>query len=410
MERIEIATKTAKVRPFETIQLVPVEPMGSMVDVDVPPREEAVPARRWSARAQLFLVIVVIPTFLVAGYYFLIAAPRFVSEASFLVRSAAYQSPSGIGGAGGAASLSSTRAPGDFADAVNSYVLSRDMVDDLDRGGALRSALSRQESDFLYRFPNFYRKDNREHLYYHYLSMVTADLDKTAGINTVSVTTFRPEDSQNLVNALLQHAEELINRLNDRMTNDAESYAKLAVGRAQDHVIDVGQRLAEFRKSVGSVDPSRESATALEQIAQMTTELAEMQASLQQQISLSPASPAIPPLRDRIRTYQEQIDQEKLKIVGADRSLAGKLSEFERLTLERQLAAKEMDSAFAGLTAARQDSQRQHLYLQRISGPNLADDARYPRRGLGIAMAIVFFLAIFVVVNSVYKGIIEHRS
>ena len=308
-----------------------------------------------------------------------------------------------------AASLSSAGAPGDFADAVNTYILSRDMVEQLEKGDALRSVLSRQESDFLFRFPNFYRRDDREQLYYHYLHMVTADLDTTSGISTVSVTTFRPEDSQKLLNALLQHAEELINRLNDRMMNDAESYAQSVVKRAQDQVVDVGLRLVEFRNSVGSVDPSRESATALDQIAQMTTELAEMQASLQQQIALSPSSPAIPALRERIRTYQEQIEQEKLKIVGADRSLAAKLSEFEKLTLERQLAAREMESALAGLTAARQDAQRQHLYLQRIAGPNLADEARYPRRFLGVTMTLLLFLAIFVVVNSIYKGIIEHR-
>jgi capsular polysaccharide transport system permease protein len=410
MERIKAAGNQAKIRPFETIQLVPVDPSGSMVDV--PYREQAAQPRRWSARARLFFGIVVVPTFLVAVYLFLIAAPRYLSEASFFVRSAANQGPQGSFGSGAAisgASLSSAGAPGDFADAVNSYILSRDMVEELEKGDALRGVLSRQESDFLFRFPNFYRRDDREQLYYHYLHMVTADLDTTSGISTVSVTTFRPEDSQNLLNALLQHAEELINRLNDRMMNDAESYAQSVVKRAQDQVVDIGLRLVEFRNSVGSVDPSRESATALDQIAQMTTELAEMQASLQQQISLSPSSPAIPALRERIRTYQEQIEQEKLKIVGADRSLAAKLSEFEKLTLERQLAAREMESALAGLTAARQDAQRQHLYLQRITEPNLADEAKYPRRVLGLTLAFALFLAIFVVVNSIYKGIIEHR-
>jgi capsular polysaccharide transport system permease protein len=410
MERIKAAGNQAKVRPFETIQLVPVDPAGSMVDV--PYREEAAQPRRWSARARLFFGIVVVPTFLVAVYLFLIAAPRYLSEASFIVRSAATQGPQGSFGSGAAmsaASLSSAGAPGDFADAVNTYILSRDMVEQLEKGDALRSVLSRQESDFLFRFPNFYRRDDREQLYYHYLHMVTADLDTTSGISTVSVTTFRPEDSQKLLNALLQHAEELINRLNDRMMNDAESYAQSVVKRAQDQVVDVGLRLVEFRNSVGSVDPSRESATALDQIAQMTTGLAEMQASLQQQIALSPSSAAIPALRERIRTYQEQIEQEKLKIVGADRSLAAKLSEFEKLTLERQLAAREMESALAGLTAARQDAQRQHLYLQRITEPNLADEARFPRRVLGLTLAFALFLAIFVLVNSIYKGIIEHR-
>jgi capsular polysaccharide transport system permease protein len=407
MEHISVAAPQIVSRPIETIQLTPVDPAGSMVDG--PYHERAPQTRRLSIRAKLFVGIVALPTFLVAIYLFLIAAPRYVSEASFLVRSATSPVALGSGGATGAASLATSRGPGDFSDAVNSYILSRDMVDQLEKENALQSVLSHPDADFLYRFPNFYRRNNREQLYYRYLNMVSADLDKTSGISSVSITTFRPEDSQNLVNALLQHAEELINRLNDRMTKDGESYAQSVVKRAQDHVLEVGLKLVDFRNSVGSVDPSRESATALDQIAQMTTEVAEMQASLQQQLSLSPASPAIPPLRERIRTYQEQIEREKLKIVGADRSLAAKLSEFERLTLERQLAAREMDSALASLTAARQDAQRQHIYLQRITSPNLADEAKYPRRVLSLTLAVALFLAIFVVVNSIYKGIIEHR-
>jgi capsular polysaccharide transport system permease protein len=359
-------------------------------------------------RARLFVSLVVVPSVLIAIYLFVIAAHRYVSEASFIIRSAAYQGAVAAGSSQ-AAVLASSRGAGDLADAVNSYIKSRDMVEQLESNNDLRKILSREESDFFYRFPNIYRRDNREELYNHFRTMVSVDYDKTSGISTIAAVTFRPDDSQALVNALLGHAEELVNRLNERMVLDAETYAQSVVNRAQEHLVDIGLRFVKFRNAVGSVDPSRESAIALEQIAQMTTELAEMQASLQQQISLSPTSPAIPPLRERIRTYQEQIDREKLKIVGADRSLSGRLAEFEKLTLERQLAAREMDSALANLTAARQDAQRQHLYLQRITQPNLSDEAKYPRRFLALGAAVGFFLAIFIVVNSIFKGFREHR-
>jgi capsular polysaccharide transport system permease protein len=193
------------------------------------------------------------------------------------------------------------------------------------------------------------------------------------------------------------------------MIGDAEAYAQSVVGRARDHVVEVALQLATFRNSIGSVDPSRESATALDQIAQMATEVAEMEATLQQQMALSPSSPALPALRERIRTIKEQIEKEKRKIVGADQSLTTRLAEFEKLTLNRDLAAREMDSALANLTTARQDAQRHHFYLQQISKPNLADEARYPRRLLAIAIAFAAFFALFVVVNAVYTSVREHR-
>jgi capsular polysaccharide transport system permease protein len=411
MERVQLSDRLAAGSlpgpRMETIQLVPVEPDHALLDMNMPlaPDASATARRPWSFKARLFIWLVMAPTFAAAVYFFLFAAHRYVSEASFLVRSAVYQGGSSIPQVG----LGGSHAGGDLADAVNTYVLSRDMVEQLERQDGLRNILSRGGWDVFYRFPMFWRRDNKEQLYRHYLRMVDAEVDKMNGINTITVRTFQPADSQRLAEAMLQHAEELINRLNARMIRDAETYAQSVVDRARDHVVDVALQLAAFRNSIGSVDPSRESAAALDQIAQMATDLAETQATLQQQIALSPSSPALPALRERIRTVKEQMENEKLKIVGSDRSLATKLADFEKLTLDRELAAREMDSALASLTTARQDAQRQHLYLQRIAEPNLADEARYPLRLLGIAIAFAAFFALFVIVNALYDGIREHR-
>jgi capsular polysaccharide transport system permease protein len=411
MERIKLVDRPPVIPAagprVESIQLVRVEPGHALVDADAPFEPEAFAApHRFSARAKLFTGLVVVPMLAVTAYFFLLAADRYVSEASFIVRSAVYQGATAGAQVGG---ISLSHGAADLSEAVNTYLLSRDMVGRLERQDGLRDVLARGGRDFVYRFPTFWRSDDREQLYRHYLMMVDAEVDKAAGINTITVRTFAPEDSQRLANALLQHAEELINRLNERMTRDAEAYAQSAVDRARDRVVEVALQLANFRNSIGSVDPGRESATALDQIAQMTTELAGAEATLQQQMALSPSSPALPGLRERVRTFKEQIEKEKLKIVGADNSLTAKLAQFEKLTLDRQLAAREMDSALANLTTARQDAQRQRLYLQRISEPNLADEARYPRRLLDIAISFAFCFAFFVVVNAVYAGIREHR-
>jgi capsular polysaccharide transport system permease protein len=409
MERVQLSDRPAARVPsgpyVETIQLVPAEPDHGLLDMAAPSAPEAPARRPWSFKAKLFAGLVVIPTLAAAVYFFLFAAHRYVSEASFIVRSAVYQGGNSVQMGG----LAPSHGGGDLADAVNTYIVSRDMVAELERRDGLRDVLSRGGLDFFYRFPVFWRRNNKEQLYRHYLRMVDAEVDKTNGINTITVRAFLAEDAQRLAEALLQHSEELINRLNARMIRDAEAYAQSVVDHARDHVVEVALQLAAFRNSIGSVDPGRESAAALDQIAQMATDIAETQATLQQQTALSPSSPALPALRERIRTVREQMEKEKLKIVGTDRSLATKLADFEKLTLDRELAAREMDSALANLTIARQDAQRQHLYLQRIAEPNLADEARYPLRLLGVAVAFAAFFALFVIVNAICNGIREHR-
>lgn len=401
-------TLVPKDRIVDTVQLIPLDDLGKVVQEPSPPANIRETIRTLSYRKRLFLALVLIPMFFIGGYLVLIASPRYVSEAAFIIRSASYQGPSMAQQAGTA--LTSNRATSDLPDAVRSYVLSRDMVDELERKDKLRDIMSRPEGDFIARFPNFYNRDNQERLYRHYLKMVDATLDKQTGINTIEVVTFKPSDSQALANAILLHSEELVNRLNARMVEDAEAYAQSVLERAKQHVLEVERNFAKFRISVGSVDPTREASSALDQIGQMSTQLAGMRATLQEQISLSPFSPAISGLKERIRTYQDQIEAQKAKIVGNDASLAAKLSEFERLSLDRQLASKEMDSAVAGLTAARQDAQRQHLYLQRITEPNLADEAKYPKRTLWFLFFLAVSLSVYFVVNMLLKSIMEHRA
>jgi capsular polysaccharide transport system permease protein len=400
-----VNTLVPKERVVDTVQLIPLD--GRRDVVPEPPASVKETIRALSYRSRLFIALVVVPMFFIGGYLGLIASPRYVSEAAFIVRSASYQGPSMAQQMG---NLSSNRGPTDLPDAVRSYILSRDMVDELQRKDNLRGIMSRPEGDFIARFPNFHSRDNQERIYRHYLKMVDASLDKQTSINTIEVATFNPIDSQTLANALLLHSEELVNRLNSRMVEDAEAYAQSVLDRAKLHVLDVELKFAKFRVSVGSVDPTREASSALDQIGQMSTALAGMRATLQEQTTVSPSSPAIPGLKEGIRTFQDQIELQKAKIVGNDASLAAKLSEFERLTLERQLASREMDGAVAGLTAARQDAQRQHLYLQRITEPNLADEAKYPRRTLWTLFSFALCLSLYFVAHAILKGIMEHRA
>jgi capsular polysaccharide transport system permease protein len=192
MERVKLTDRPVARPPLasprtETIQLVPVEPAHRLLDMPFV-HQEAPRRRPYSVKAKLFTGLVVVPLLAVTVYLFLFAADRYVSEASFIVRSAVSQSP--VGG------LPAMHGDGGLADAVNTYILSRDMVDQLERQNGLRDVLSQGRWDFVYRFPVFWRRDDKEQLYRHYLMMVDAEVDKTNGINTIAVRTFRPEDSQ----------------------------------------------------------------------------------------------------------------------------------------------------------------------------------------------------------------------
>jgi capsular polysaccharide transport system permease protein len=55
-------------------------------------------------------------------------------------------------------------------------------------------------------------------------------------------------------------------------------------------------------------------------------------------------------------------------------------SDLEDLVLERQFADRQLAEATTALVEARQEARRQALYLERVVGPGLPDEATRPRR------------------------------
>ena len=132
-------------------------------------------------------------------------------------------------------------------------------------------------------------------------------------------------------------------------------------------------------------------------------------AQLEHIITITPASPIIEPLRTRIESIEQQIDHQRSLIVGGDQSMARKLSQFEQLSLERELAIKMISSAYSSLENARQEAQRQQLYLERVVEPNLPDQSLYPKRLLSIGIVFSVCLFFFWIVRGFLIAVLEHN-
>jgi capsular polysaccharide transport system permease protein len=390
---------------IEEIELTPLNIQGELVVAD---EQDAGDDRKpFFVRHALFMATVVLPLAIAALYYLLIASDRYVSEARFIVRSSA---GNGVGGVATMIENQGLSRANDETYAVNDYVVSRDIVELLVRNNHLRDILARPEADAINRFPNFYSRDNKENLFERYKDMVQARIDSATGISTLKVAAFRADDATGLASAIIKYAEDLINRLNERAYDDAERYAQTIVDRERNGIGKIETDLTTFRNANGSVDPGKEAVAGFEMIGKMTTELVLLEANLQQQLALSPGAPGIAALREKIRSYQEQIDKQKLDIVGGNRSLASKLAGYERLELDRELAARALGLAMINLAKAREDAQQQHLYLQTIVVPNVADYAEYPRRTLGMFLMLLVCLGLYATVRSLSSITLEHRA
>ena len=78
--------------------------------------------------------------------------------------------------------------------------------------------------------------------------------------------------------------------------------------------------------------------------------------------------------------------------------------------MQRELAEKQLASAFASLEAARLEAQRQQLYLETIAQPNLADYPLYPKRIVSFVTVVAACLVAYGITWLLVAGVREHAS
>jgi capsular polysaccharide transport system permease protein len=361
----------------------------------------------WARQNLLLVLCFIVPVTLASAYYLLIASNMYVSEARFIVRSSSI-SPRLGGGSGSVGQVTTLVRTNDDTQSVNAYIASRDAMERLIRESGLLNIVNRPEADFLSRFPRPWSRVDHEALFDRLSGYIEPSFDSGTGVSTLRIRAFRPEDAREIGLALLAHAEELINKLNGRARGDAIAFAEDVVARAEAKVKEVQGHIADFRNREGLFDPMRQAGAGLELIAKLTAEIAELKATLAELSSNSPDSPRVEAARNRVRALQDQIAEQRMLIAGGDQSLAPKLAEFEKLTLQRELATKSFVSALVSLENAREEGHRKQLYLERIVEPNLPDQALYPRSLLSIMYVAAICLAIYWILSVLGTAVLEH--
>lgn len=354
-----------------------------------------------------FIVVVLAPTILAMIYYLLIASPRYVSEARFIVRAPNENQPSSLGVALQTAGLSPAQTD---SYAVHEYINSRDGLRDLSRRFDIAAMLSPRGADAFSRYPRFWERRSEEGLFKGLRRFVTVGYDSTTGISTLRVEAFRPRDAQAISEALLSGGEDLINRLNQRSASNAVTEASVARDLARGRLASAQQQLTAFRSREQFISPEVSAAEGTQLIGGLLSTLANLRADRSQLAGEAPNSPQLPVLDGRIAAYERQIAAERGKLSGSSGSLAPKISVYEDLSLTRELADRELTQATAALVAAEQDVRQQKLYLERIVSPSLPDDPAEPRRWLAILTVLCSALLAYGVGWLIWTGVHEHRQ
>lgn len=395
---IEIASD---LKPESEIELLPSSYSGDLVT--------AVPVYsipRQIASYTTLLVTFLIPLVLTFIYLFVIASDQYVSEAQFVVRSTSSPSAESSAEIFQGKGISKSR---DETYIVAEYMNSRDAMQWLIKNENLKRSFERRGIDFINSFPGLYR-DNVENFYTYYKDMIYSKIDDGSGIATVKVISFAAGDSQRIAWGLIRSAEALVNRLNDRAQTDLVVQADSLVQESRRRLGRISDKLTAFRADAGLVDPSGELTSGLETITRLSTELAQLESELTRKRSMTATSPGAEPLQQKVNSLKGELAKLRAAMAGRDDSLAAKMATYDLISLEKSIAERALSSAEVNLLQARQEAQRQKLYLQTIVEPNWPDQALYPRRFLYLSASVFAWGLVFVVVIHLQRIIAEHAS
>jgi len=355
----------------------------------------------------LFVAVFLVPTLIATIYYSFIAADRYISETHFLVRSVSNPAAEGISAY--LQDIGIQRA-NDDAFAIQDYIHSRDAMQAIMRHIDLRKVWRRGGADFWSRYGTFQRSDNDEALFRYYQGQVEVQKDIETGITAVKVIAYRPEEARAIAQMILQLSEARINEMNIRARRDSVASAEQANREAARQLAQASVALSEYRNASGQIDPAQTADATVERGSALEQELAQLQVTLQTMLSRARDNPAVPALNQRIEALSRQLAAQRGELTGTSNALSTKLGDYERLMVERDLAEKTYEAAQRQLDNAREQAQRQQVYIESVARPNLPDKPQEPRRLRYVfTVALLSFWA-FLIFYLLVSGSREHLN
>lgn len=364
----------------------------------------------WRWHLVSFGLCVLTPLLCAAIYYGLIAADEYAVEFRFSVRSAAelvaeQDVVSLLTRGGGAHEI------GRLPYIAASYLRSRNVVRDLDRDGWLRTLFSRDQADWLSRFDTAKSDDD---LWRYFGAMTSINVDRVSGLVLVRVFAFSPDDALALSRAVFRSTEKMIDNVATRARRDALASAEEELERASQRYSTALGGLRDVRNQEGTVDPERTidvSASALLEVIRQKLAL-ERQRDTNLKVLLGGApqqkvlSNQIQALESQVTSLTEALTSQRENAKTSAQSIA----RFEKQELERRFAERLLEVAQAAYERARQESERQHIYLARFVDPKRPEIAEYPRRARSAAFVGICAFAVWSVVMLVIAGVRDHKN
>lgn len=360
----------------------------------------------WANR--YFLALVILPTLLVAAYYYLVASNQYESSADFVVKRAETAvSGNDVGQLLGFSFGSSATTAEAYV--VGEYLSSHDAVARLRKEDNLVARFRPAGVDWLSRI--WSADPTPESLLKFYRRHVTIEQDLTSGITHLRVRAFNPDDAYRITGKLLLMGEQRINAINARTFDDQVRTGQRELAEAEKELVNIQTQMTRYRRSQEDINPEGTGQAQITLVTGLSSSLVAARSKLQAMGgAISRTSPQYLALAAQVGALEAQVAAQSSKIAGQDNSIATTLGGYEALLIRREQATKKYAASAAQYEQAKAEARRQQLYLIRIVDANRPAKSLFPERGKIVLTVLLSLFLAYAVGWLLWAGIKEHTQ
>lgn len=341
-----------------------------------------------------FVLSVLLPLALIAGYLWGVARDQYGSTVGFTVRK-----EEGVA----LPQLSFSALLGGNNDAGQSRVLyeylrSSSLVADLDADLNLRAHYSAGwPQDPLYSVP---ADVSLEALTRFWLRLTRIAYDEISGLLSVELRAMDPDYARAMAVMLVERSEAMINALNETSRADAMRYAAEDLEAAVTRLREAQEKMIAFRLENQMVDPGSDLQGRSGILNSLQSQLAQAYVEHDLIASDSPSDPRRSQIERRITVIRDRIAIERQSLTTGDQTNPNSdyptlLARYAGLSTNMEVAEEIYRAALAGYETTRSRAERNTLYLATYVRPTRAEISEYPSRVQILALSALFLLCIW---------------
>lgn len=340
---------------------------------------------------------VLLPTFIAAWYFYVVATPMYATKSEFVIQKAE----------SGGTAMSSLFAGSGMATSqdsitVQSYLTSRDAMLRLDADLGYKEHFSDPSIDPIQRLD---ASATNEEAFKVYKRNVKIGYDPTEGIVKLEVVAASPEASAAFSEALITYAEERVDNLTQRLRADQMAGAIESYEDAETRMLEAQAEVLDLQESMGIFDATSDASSIMTQVNTFETQLQQKKLQLDQLLdNARPNQARVEGVRGDIGRLEELVAELRARLTetdaaGGTRSLAsesGRLA-IAQTNLETRTAL--MQQALQQLETARIEANKQTRYLEMGVHPVAPDQPTYPRAFENTLLAFLVFAGIYLMIS-----------